>query len=100
MPSGSFRLEFTTKAASQKAALEHGDPKKHKRVLKALGWLELNPAHPGLHSHPYDSLRGDQGEVAWESYVENQTPAAFRIIWCYKKGIRGVIAVIAIIPHP
>ncbi|KIE04099.1 hypothetical protein NF27_JN00050 [Candidatus Jidaibacter acanthamoeba] len=39
------------------------------------------------------------GEGILEAYVENKTPAAYRIFWHYGIG-KGVIAIIAITPHP
>ena len=79
-------------------ALE-SDPKKLKRVKKCLGLIETNPRHPGLNSHNYAVLKGENGEDVWESYVENNTPAAWRVFWHYGPG-EATITVIAITPHP
>jgi hypothetical protein len=34
-----------------------------------------------------------------EAYVENKTPAAFRVFWCYGPN-RDELTILAITPHP
>jgi hypothetical protein len=98
-----FRLLLTTEARRQLLALEHDensrDSEKLRRVRRCLGLLETNPRHPGLNSHKYLGLRGANGEDVWESYVENNTPAAWRVFWHYGPG-QGIITIAAITPHP
>jgi len=96
-----FSLVFTPEATSALEALE-GDghqEKKLKKVRRALGRLQQDPKHPGLSSHTYTSLSGVNGEAVWDSYVENNTPSAWRIFWHYGPD-DGVITVLAITPHP
>lgn len=96
-----FDLRFTLVAAEQMEALT-GDghaEKKLKKVRRALGRLQTNPSHPGLKSHKYSSMAGTNGEEVWDSYVENNTPSAWRIFWHYGPGTR-VITVVTITPHP
>jgi hypothetical protein len=72
-----------------------------KQVVKTLRFLQENPKHPGLKSHEYDDLDHPfetKGKV-WESYIQNKTPGAYRIFWCYGPG-QGEITIIAITPHP
>jgi len=95
-----FRLEFTIQAITQIKQIENSDPKKHKKIKKALGYLETNPRHPSLNTHKFQSVTGPNGEDAFEAYVENNTPAAGRILWCYKKGIQGTMVIVAVIAHP
>lgn len=95
-----FKLLFSDRAAAELEHIEKTDAKKHKRVKKALGLLEANPKHPSLQTHEYDSIWGPKGEKAFEAYVENKTPAAWRIFFCYPAGKRGTIFVLAITPHP
>ena len=73
--------------------------KKLKKVRKTLGQIEINPRHPGLNSHQYESLSGPAGEPIWESYVENQTPGAWRVWWWYGPD-NGSITILTIGPHP
>jgi len=80
--------------------LEKRDPKKATKVKTTLGKIEKDPHYPSLQSHKYESMQGPNGEDVWESYVENKTPAAFRVFWCHKKGARGVITIVAITRHP
>lgn len=96
-----FDLIFTNESSSQLDELEanKGLSKKLKKVQKALGLLELNPRHPSLSSHKYHSMHGADGEDVWDSYVENNTPAAWRILWHYGPGSRD-ITVLTITPHP
>jgi hypothetical protein len=96
-----FKLLFTEQAASDLESLENNPAlaKRLKAVRKALGYLELNPRHPGLNTHKYTSLQGLNGEEIFEAYAENNTPAAYRIFWHYGPGKRA-ITVIAITKHP
>lgn len=73
--------------------------KKLKKVRNALGRLELDPMHPGLRSHAYQSVKGQDGKTVWDSYVENNTPGAGRIFWQYGPQ-RDEITVLTIGPHP
>jgi hypothetical protein len=73
--------------------------KRLRRVRNALARLESNPRHPGLNSHPFHTLFGPLGEPISESYVENQTPAAWRIWWYYGPN-QGEITVVALGEHP
>jgi hypothetical protein len=96
-----FELLFTDQANSDLEKLENNKSleKRLKAVRKALGLLEINPRHPGLQTHKYESLKGKNGEEIFEAYAENKTPAAFRMFWHYGPG-KQVITIIAITPHP
>jgi len=94
-----FRLQFSTEAKEVLASLKQTDPKKYQKVLKTLGLMESNLRHLSLNTHKYESLIGPNGEEVFEAYVENKTPAAFRIFWHYGPG-REVITILAITPHP
>lgn len=73
--------------------------RKCRKIKKAAAQLQVNPRHPGLHTHPYSSLRGPGGEVVYEAYVENRTPSAWRI-WYWYGPDRGVITILTVGPHP
>ena len=96
-----FDLSFTDEADSNLRTLEEdkGLVKRLKAVRKALGYLEVNPRHPGLNAHKYSSLLGPNGEEVFEAYAENKTAAAYRIFWHYGPG-KNAITIIAITPHP
>jgi hypothetical protein len=70
-----------------------------KKLVKTLQHLSNNPRHPGLASHEIEPLSRRYGMKVWESYLENNAPAAGRIFWIYGPG-KGVITVIGIEPHP
>lgn len=57
--------------------------------------VDGNEFATSLNTHKFDSLTGSEDEEVFEAYVENKTPAAFRIFWYYGSG-QGVI----ITPHP
>jgi hypothetical protein len=94
-----FRLEYQPEAEETLANLQQTDPKKYKKVLKTLGLMQTNLRHSGLKTHKYDSLCGPEEEEVFEAYVENKTPAAFRVFWYYGPG-KNVITILAITPHP
>ncbi len=96
-----FSLRWTQEAIENLQELEKdkGLEKRFKAVRKALGYLEKNPRHPGLHTHKYESLSGPNEEEVFEAYAESKTTAAYRIFWHYGPG-KGVITIIAITPHP
>lgn len=77
-----------------------------KQVHKALGFLELNPNHPGLNCHEFTSLAGINGEKVFEAYAQNKTLGAYRIFWHYGpdevvgKQRVPIITIVAITPHP
>jgi hypothetical protein len=102
-----YKLRFAKAARETLAALEVGDANdaaKLKKIRRALARLEQNPRHPGLASHLYESFPVDRDVKVWDSYVENNTPSAWRIFWRYGPDQPGadlpVITVLAITPHP
>lgn len=72
-----------------------------KQVVKCLDLLADNPRHPGLNTHEYQSLEHpfEQSGKVFEAYVQNRTPGAYRVFWCYGPD-KGQITLIAITPHP
>ena len=97
----SFKLVFTQKASEDLDKLEQ-DASLHKRlkaVRKALAYLENNPRHKSLNTHEFTSLSNRLGIKVFEAYAENNTPAAYRIFWCYGPNSEN-ITIIAITAHP
>jgi hypothetical protein len=72
-----------------------------KQIEKCVHLLLENPRHPGLKTHEYDSIEHpyDKNSKVFEAYVQNRTPGAYRIFWCYGPD-KGEITIIAIAPHP
>ena len=98
-----FELVFTTSAQRTLEALERGprDEGLVKQIKKSLGYLQHNPKHPSLQTHPYSSIENpyNPNEKVFEAYAQNRTPSAYRIFWCYGPG-KKQITVLAITPHP
>ncbi len=76
-----------------------------KQLAKTVLLLATNPRHNSLQSHEiddltrrYSGLTGGNSKV-WQSYLENNTPAAGRLFWVYGPG-KGEITVIGLEPHP
>ncbi len=72
-----------------------------KQVHKTVRLLRENPKHPGLKTHQYDSIEHpyDTKQKVFEAYVQNRTPGAYRLFWCYGPQPND-ITIIAITPHP
>lgn len=96
-----FKLLFTKEASDVLDKLEDNksDSKILKAVRKSLGYLEINPRHPGLNTHKFSSLQGPDGQEIFEAYAQNNTPAAYRIFWVYGPK-KQEITIITITPHP
>jgi hypothetical protein len=102
------KIKFTPTADAQLTALEDSPSQSAllAQVQKALGYLETDPHHPGLHTHEFTSLAGVNGERIFEAYAQNRTPGAYRIFWHYGPDeIKGrkrspVITIVAITRHP
>lgn len=78
-------LRYTSAAARTLARLEKGrraDPRRLRRVRRALDHLAADPHHPGLCSHRYPGLPGHAAVSAWTSYVD-QGVGAWRIHWTW-----------------
>jgi hypothetical protein len=69
------------------------------KVKKALRLLRTNPHHPGLNSHEIGVLSKREKFRVFESYLENNTPAAGRIFWTYGPD-KADITILGIVPHP
>jgi hypothetical protein len=102
------KIKFTPTADAQLTALGKSPSTAAllAQVRKALGFLEIDPHHPGLHTHEFTSLTGVNGEKIFETYAQNDTPGAYRIFWHYGPDeIKGrkrtpVITIVAITRHP
>jgi hypothetical protein len=78
-----------------------------KQVRKTLGYLETNLRAKCLQTHKYESLTKRYGKEVFEAYIQQDTPAAYRVFWYYgpdetdKKGKRiPIVTIVAITPHP
>ncbi len=98
-----FELVFTHHAQEELDRLERssGDAGLVKQIKKTLGFLQSNPRHPSLQTHVFHSLEHPYhpNEHVFEAYVQQHTPAAYRLFWCYGPR-KGQMTIIAITPHP
>jgi hypothetical protein len=96
-----FDLFFTEEAERSYRLLkaDASQFKRYKAVKKTLQYLAANPRHNSLQTHEYTSLKGPNGEKVFEAYAEQNTPAFYRVFWCYRPEMKS-ITIIAITPHP
>lgn len=94
-------LRYRPKAAEQLQKLIDDPSKKIilNAVIKALKWMKENLAHPSLKVHMFKGLFGPNNEKIFQSYAQNRTPGAYRILWYFGPN-KGEITIFAIIPHP
>ncbi len=83
----------------QRGLLNKEEEKFFRKLLKALGYLAIDPRHNSLASHEITNLSRKHGLKIFQSYLENNTPAAGRLFWAYGPD-KGDITVLAIEPHP
>ena len=104
-----YKLRFTLTADKQLANIEkdHSLKGELRQIYKTLGYLETNLRSKSLQTHEFESLTSRYGKKVFEAYVQQNTPAAFRIFWLYgpdeidKAGKRiPVITILAITQHP
>ena len=83
----------------KKGTLTGTDRTLAEKLARAVQHLEENPFYPGLQSHEITTLSLRYGQRVFESYLENNTPAAGRIFWVYGPR-RHYITLIGLEPHP
>ena len=98
-----FELVFARRAQQELERLEDLQQRFGlvRQIKKTLGFLQTNPRHPSLQTHVFHSLGNpyNPNEKVFEAYVQQHTPAAYRLFWCYGPQ-KGKITVIALTPHP
>ena len=98
-----FAVVFAQRAQQELERLERSPQYSSlvKQLKKTLGLLQTNPRHPSLQTHVFHSLEHPYHpkEKVFEAYVQQHTPAAYRLFWCYGPR-KGQITILAITPHP
>ena len=92
-----FRLHLTETIREQIKAVSQ-DPAQaglEFQLKAAITKLAHHPKFKGLNSHKYDSLNERYGKEVWESYVQNNTPGAWRLFWFYGVGKDEITLVLA-----
>ena len=86
-------------------SLTNNELKLFKKFYKAIHHLSINPLHSGLSSHEiyelsvrYSKHIGKKIKI-FQSYLENNTPSAGRLYWCYAPK-KNHITVVGLEPHP
>lgn len=96
-----FEIAFTSEAL--RVLEDLGKPKhadKLARIQEALSLLrDFGPSYPSLRTHQMQSIKGVNGKPVFQSYVENNTPSAWRIWWQYSDQPEQ-ISIVSIGPHP
>lgn len=92
------RMKSKTKSKKNKSTKDEG---LFKQIVKTVDLLKTNPRHPGLNTHEYNSIVNpfNKNDKVFEAYVQNKTPGAYRVFWCYGPGNKE-LTIIAITPHP
>lgn len=93
----SFELKITLEAKAQITKIMEDPSKKglHKQLKKAFKNLKTDPKYPSLKSHPFGEI---EDVKVWTSYVQNNTPQAYRILWHYGNE-KLTIVLLSVIPH-
>ena len=102
------KLSFTEIALQtlEQLAAQKAKPGLYRQVCKTLAFLETDSRHPSLRTHLFSSLAGPGGAKVWEAHIQNRTPGAYRVFFCYGPDIveggrrTAVITILAITPHP
>lgn len=71
----------------------------YKKLGRAFYHLSLDPFYPGLNTHEIPEMSKRYGEKVWESYLENNKPAAGRFFWSYGPQ-KDDITITGLEPHP
>ena len=104
-----FELRFTPTAEGKLSRIENDPALKGllKQVRKTLGYLETNLRAKSLQTHKFESLTRRYKREVFVAYVQQNTPAAYRVFWHYggdeidKDGeVIPIITIIDITPHP
>jgi hypothetical protein len=95
----SLRLTDTVRAQIKAVSENPAQAGLEFQLKAAITKLVHDPKFKGLNSHKYDYLNDRYGQDVWESYVQNNTPGAWRIFWFY--GLRkDEITLVLATPHP
>ena len=84
-----FTLRFSNKARRAYDTLKGPLLKQLQKTLKLLA---DNPKHPSLRTHKHHELG------CFESYVQNNTPGAYRVFWTYGPG-KDELTILLIVKH-
>ena len=75
------------------------EEKLYKLMGKAMRLIANDPRYPGLQTHEITALTRRYGMKVWQSYLENNKPAAGRFYWSYGPK-KDEITITGLEPHP
>lgn len=95
-----FDIKWTVIAKEQYNEIKRDNSKKglFKQIKKTIKLLSINPRHTSLQTHEFHSLTQQFGQKIFEAYIQNRTPAAYRLFFYYSG--KGEITIQAITDHP
>ena len=70
-----------------------------RKLGKAFYHLSIDPFYPGLNTHEIPEMSKRYGHKVWQSYLENNKPAAGRFYWSYGPK-NDEITITGLEPHP
>ena len=70
-----------------------------KKLVSCFKKLALDSKYPSLCTHDIEVLTKRYGIKVWQSYLENNKPAAGRVFWVYGPN-KSDITIIGLEPHP
>lgn len=73
--------------------------KLYNKLGKTFRQIAIDPFYPSLQTHEIDELSKRYGKRVWQSYLENNTPAAGRVYWSYGPA-KDEITITGLEPHP
>ena len=76
----SLKISSLAKEQIEKIMQDRSSKGLQKQLKKSFKHLQNDPKHPGLNSHLLSEV---DGVKVWTSYVQNNTPRAYRILWSY-----------------
>ena len=84
---------------SKDGSANKNEIEQYKKLGKAFYHLSIDPFYPGLNTHEIPEMSKRYGEKVWQSYFENNKPAAGRFFWSYGQN-KDEITITGIEPHP
>jgi hypothetical protein len=98
-----FEIYWTEEAWEEYQRLKNSpsEAAEYKQVKKAIEFMAVNLRHPSLNTHKMTSVPNlvDPDQDVFESYAQNNTPAAKRVFWYYGPK-KGQITILGILNHP
>ena len=95
-----FKIKWTSIAEEQYNEIKNDNSKEglFKQIKKTIKFLSIDPRHHSLHTHEYQTLTQRFGQKVFVAYVQNKTPAAYRLFFYYSG--KGEITIKSITEHP